>query len=332
MEKTMTMQEKSEPVIEAVINNFAKPFQLALTVLSLLERSGRHLSAIWLQFEPIASKYDSITPYYIADYISGMPRIDCRVSQPSFWLAREAATLEKMADPAYREAIRYQFAFENSNADLLYLSHNDIFYLRDLVGALKENIGDAFAIGQIGQCWNCPASNAEIMAETNGRPPCSPDAYTDFQPDFTGLRKLYAAARGKNIFVRPYDNNNFSPEFEKRPWPLPECRVNEWACLLDLQKTRPHTIPFGSAWPPGAYRLCSGHNLDVITPWFRDMHALGMRAKHFNIYPYMKHWVGTGNKSALKYSQSEDNARRLLCRHYPEYIEWLEKKTGKKFT
>lgn len=326
------MSEKTEPVIDAVINILAKPFQTALTVLSLLERSGKHLSAIWLQFEPVGSKFDSITAYHIADYISGLPEVTCHVSQPSFWLKRETPTAEKMLDPAYREAIRYQFAYENSNADLLFLTHNDVFFVRDLVGALEENMGDAFAIGQIGQCWNCPASNAEIMAKTHGRAPCSPNSYEDFQPDFDGLRKIYAEARKDNVFARPYDKYNFSPEFEDRPWPLPECRVNEWACLLDLKKTRPHTIPHGTAWPPGAYKLCSDHNLDCITPWFRDMHALGMRAKNFDIYPYMKHWVGTGNKNAIKYTQAEDNARRLLCKHYPAYITWLEKKTGKKFT
>lgn len=317
------MQERNDKV-DVAINIFAKPYQTALSILSLLDKSGPHINSFWLQFEPMGSKFDTSSPYAIAAYLRELG-ISCHISQPENWLAREAATDNMLKDANARLAIRYENAFENSKSKLLFLMHNDVFVLQDVLGDMKQKLGSAFAIGQLGQCWNCPAANAELARDVLGTPPCKPDSYQTIKPSHKQLCELYQEARKRGIFARPYEYDNFAGEFEEQPWPLPECRINEWAILINLELVRPLCIPHGDAWPPGAFRLCAGHNLDIITPFFRDLHAKGLHARHFDLSRQIKHWVGTGNKSALKYAYSEDRAQNLLKKHYPAYIDWLNK-------
>ena len=310
--------------VDAAINVFAKPWQTALSLLSLHKQSGSHIREYWLQFEPVGSKYDAISPYTMVPYLINELGLRVHVYQPEEWQARKPASLERLREKNYRKQLRYGDAFENSRNHFLFITHNDVFFRRDLILALKHNISDAFAIGKLGQCWNCPASNAEIMASVMGLPPCTPDRYMELRPTFEQLGKLYQKAREINFPARPYEREHFSEEFARQPWPLPECRINEWAFLLNLELARPYAIPFGTAWPPGAYRDCSGHNLDVVTPLFRDLHAQGLHAKHFDPSDYMNHWVGTGNKSPARYAYSEDRAKKLLEKFFPDYVKWVD--------
>lgn len=312
--------------IDVAINVFAKPYQTSLAILSLLRQSGQHINKIWFQFEPVASKLDRIPPYCVYEYVQEMKLASCVATQPDKWLARVPMTSEDLKNSEKRARVRYQTAFENSQADLLFFMHNDVFFFKDLLGILKEEIGDAFVIGQLGQCWNCPASHAELAREVMGCGPCNPDAYLEFRPDYQQLVDLYAKAREKGIFARPYDENGFTDEFRSFPWPLPECRVNEWAALVNLAKTRSLAAPYGPAFPPGAFRICGKHNLDTMVPWFRDMHQKGLVAKNYDVRSCLRHWVGTGNNTDLRYSKNEGNALRILKKHFGAYVEWLHKR------
>lgn len=312
--------------VDVALNVFAKPYQTSLAVLSLLKQSGLHIGKIWFQFEPVASRLDKVPPYCIFEYLREKGLADCEASQPDYWLDLNSVTAEDLRDPRKRSGVRYQTAFENSSARLLFFIHNDVFFFKDLLGALKDNMGEAFIIGQLGQCWNCPASKGELTRDLLGREPCSPDSYLDFRPDYPELVELYRKAREKGIFIRPYDEDGFTDEFHRCPWPLPECRVNEWAALVNLEKTRLLSAPFGTAFPPGAYRNCGQYNLDIMVAWFRDMHQQGLTAKNFNIAPYLKHWRGTGNNTDLRYSKCEGNALNILNKHFYPYIEWLQER------
>ena len=119
--------------------------------------------------------------------------------------------------------------------------------------------------------------------------------------------------------------------FQEQPWPLPECRINEWACLVNLDLTRPLTIPFGTALPIGAYAACGKYTLDIGVTWFRAMHAHGLKAAHFPTKGWLTHWVGTGHKSQIRYLQSEHHAKNLLQRMAPEYLAWLKKQAPQAF-
>lgn len=318
---------KAEPAqTDVAINVFAKPYQTSLAVLSLLKQSGQHIGKIWFQFEPVATKLDRIAPYCIYEYVRENDLACCEVSQPDHWGARTPVTADDLKDASKRSGVRYQTAFENSHADFLFFMHNDVFFFKDLLGLLKREIGDAFVIGQLGQCWNCPASHSELTRKVMGRAPCTPDSYLEFRPDYQQLVDLYGKAREMEIFARPYDENGFTEEFRSSPWPLPECRVNEWAALVNLAKTRSFCAPFGPAFPPGAYRICGQHNLDIMVPWFRDLHQRGLFAKNYNVKSCLHHWVGTGNNTELRYSKNEGRALNILRKHFAPYVEWLRKR------
>jgi hypothetical protein len=87
------MSMPSEHSVDAALNIFAKPYQTALSALSLLRCCYRHIDSVYLRFEPRGSKFDQALPYAIASY-AGERAI---VHQPECWLKRDivGAVLEK---------------------------------------------------------------------------------------------------------------------------------------------------------------------------------------------------------------------------------------------
>lgn len=265
------------PKADAALNIFAKPWQTALSVLSLIRYAGTRLGVIHLQYEPFGSRYDRLDPMLLSRYVSEELGRPCALFQPDHWLDLKAPDPARLNDRAYRLGIRYQAAFENSGARHLLLLHNDVFIFRDVLGALLDA--------------------AQREEREQGRAP-------------------------------------FAASFSVCSWPLPECRVNEWACLIDLAQTRPLTVPLGGALPPGAFSPCGDRaregevTLDTGVAWFRSMYAHGLRAAHLPVEPCMKHWGGTGRNTERAYRLAEDNARMLLERHFPAFIRWLAGQGG----
>ena len=307
---------------DVALNIFAKPYQTALSLLSLLANCREQIATIWLQFEPAGSRFDTTSPYAIASYLRDELKIPCVIFQPDIWFDCAVAERSRLQDTSYRLGLRFEYAMEHSHSRLLFLMHNDVLIQRTILAAMINEMGEAFAIGPLGQCWNCPASSKTLMAEAVQRPPCHPKDYLSCQMSYDELKKLYILADQKSHYKRSY-SDGLAQSFCKQPWPLPECRINEWACLLDLKKTRPLTLPEGAALPLGAYEQCGSHTLDIGVAWFRAMHAHGLRAKHFDTAGWLTHWVGTGHKSRLRYTQAEEHAKGLLQRFFPKYLAWL---------
>ncbi|MDL2267870.1 hypothetical protein LJC46_07795 [Desulfovibrio sp. OttesenSCG-928-G15] len=311
----------ASPKVDVAVNIFAKPYQTSLSVLSLLRACDKHIDRIYLQFEAYGSTFDGVPPYVIADYLGDR----AVVRQPKYWLKREAPQLDRLSDSEYRHSIRYQYAFENTDKNFLFIMHNDVLIKKDIIGSMLEKIDGAFAIGQLGQCWNCPAKDGPSVAAAGlGDTPCTPDRYREFQPDAASLARLYTIARDNGVFVRPYDED-WEKQYSQSGWPLPECRVSEWSCLVDIAQTRALTWPDGPVTAFGAFEQCGTGCLDTAVAWFRQLNRHGLFARHINIEPYMTHWVGTGKKSEYKYSQAEGNARSILQKSFAPYVTWCKK-------
>jgi len=137
----------------------------------------------------------------------------------------------------FRYSIRYQFAWENSKADYLFISHNDMVYNKDIISGYLKKIQGHIAIGSVGQCWNCPAHKIH----------CDSTKYWEYRPNKFELKKLYIESN--NI------HRKISIEKIKYSWPLPECRLNEMASMFDMQIARPITIPQG--------KICSYWHNDI---------------------------------------------------------------------
>ena len=312
---------------DVALNIFGKPYQTSLALLSLLRFSRPHIGTIYLQFEPYGSAFDPAPPYVAAEYLQELPDAPSLfVSQPKYWLKLDPPEMPRLNDPEYRLSIRYQHAFEHSTASHMLILHNDVLILRDMLGYMLKHIGDAFALGGVGQCWNCPARHAFLMREAGcGSEACAPERYVEFQPDPAGLDRLYRVAVNKGVFVRPWWEG-WQTHYNERAWPLPECRVNEWGCLVNLELTRPLVLPHGSIMPFGAFEACGSIALDTAVAWFRDLNRLGLRARHMDIQPYLTHWVGNGKMTRIKYLRAEENARIILERQFPAFAQWCRRR------
>jgi hypothetical protein len=310
--------------VDVAMNIFAKPYQTALSLLSLLKFSAARIDRLYLQFEPAGSRYDAEPPYAVAEYLreQGWP---LAIFQPDIWIGRNPPDEKRLDDPAYRLAVRYQYAFEHTDKRRLFILHNDVMFKRDIVGAMLERADGNFALGSLGQCWNCPARLAELVREAGlGDLPCTPERYQEFQPDFAGLERLYAVARQRGVFVRPYWLG-WEAHYRDRAWPLPECRVNEWACLVDVEQTRPLVRPWGTIAPFGAFESCgASHLLDTSAAWFRELSRLGMKAGHFPLDAYMKHWGGTSRILWDRYRDAELEAMNIARRVFPDFVRWCK--------
>jgi hypothetical protein len=323
----MSMRQSEK--VDVALNIFGKPYQTALSVLSLLRFCDRHIDRFFLQFEPKGMRYDSAPPYAVAAWLGDR----AVVTQPELWISDSPADISRLSDPVYRLAIRYQPAFEHSLRRRLFIMHNDVLITKDIIGAMLAVLGDAFAVGSVGQCWNCPASRPDLVRQAGlGETPCSPERYADFRPDFAALLRLYDLAGQNRVKVRPY-REGLAARYRENAWPLPECRVNEWGCLIDLEKVRHCTPSYASVPPFGANEACGNACLDTGVAWFRELHRLHpeLRARHFALEAYLRHRVGSFRMSRELHLQAEWQARSLLEKSFRPFVSWCREQQNGMF-
>ena len=150
----------------------------------------------------------------------------------------------------------------------------------------------------------CPACSA-------GR--CDSSRYLDYRPSLAELRQLYEQyPSGRHYHLR-----DFCPSVRNHPWPLPECRLNEWAALIDLRRARPLTAPFGPASPFGGLY----ETMDIGVEWFRNIVQMGYRLEHFPVQDFMEHLVGHPSlNDEDEFLNKERYALNLLEAHYRDRL------------
>jgi hypothetical protein len=270
--------------IDVLINVFGKPYQTALSILSLLKYCNDHIDKIYFHQEPANSEFEHKHSNNLIDYLKDK----ITVYYVPYWFGCETTDENRLiTDEKYRLSMRYQYGFENSDKKFVLIIHNDVEFINNIVTPMLQQIDEATAIGEIGQCWWCPAGQ-------NGL--CSSERYTEFKPKYSQLMYIY----NKNMDYenrRAY-NLGLRLEFQKNPWPLPECRVNEWCMLVNMEKARPATMPFGKAAPIGALYASGAKigeiwedevNLDTGVQWFRDLNHAGHKFKDFPVEDYIIH-------------------------------------------
>jgi len=288
--------------VDVAINVYGKPHQTAVTLMSLLKHSGAHIGRIHITLEkrqPFGAEFGTLL---------SMLGARATIHQPPFWFGvRPQRSKWLMHWSAYRRSLRYQHAWETSKAPYLFITHNDMLYNADIIGAMLKAINGHVAVGPVGQCWNCPAAFAKK---------CSPERFTTYRPGYAEWQQLVEQTPGPR--AAHYDRV-VDPQ---QPWPLPECRINEWSMLVDLQRARPLTMPHGKAVPLGAL-----YGLDIGTQWFHDVFNAGATVEHFAIAPYANHaWASStgGGHAALSdkavYDAEEARALEYLRTHHPEMV------------
>ncbi len=288
--------------VDVAINVYGKPEQTAVTLFTLLRHSGTWIDRIWFITEkrqPFGARFDALTR-----------TLEHRITryEPPLWLSvRPVHSNWRFRIGAYRRSVRYQYAWERTSQPYLFITHNDVLYSGDIIGAMLARIDGKVAVGPVGQCWNCPAHAANK---------CGPTTFMHYRPTYEELQRLtkeFPAARARH-YDRVVD--------PKKPWPLPECRVNEWTALINMRLAKPITMPLGEAVPFGAF-----HGLDIGTRWFHDMMNMGQRVEHFDIAPFAVHaWAserGSGHAALsvrAEYDHGEAMASGYLREHFPSFV------------
>jgi len=158
--------------IDVIINVYGKPWQTICTLKSLLKHSGKHIDKIFVIKEKNQPHNEKIE--WVFDYFDNLV-----VYEPNKY---NFVTKEiNLQDQNERYSVRYQYGFENSDKKYIFVTHNDVLYKNDVIGEMLELIGDSVGIGEIGQCWNCPANSANL---------CSGEKFNEWNPSHEDIKKL----------------------------------------------------------------------------------------------------------------------------------------------
>jgi hypothetical protein len=269
--------------VDVCINVFGKPWQTLCTLKSLMKHSGHLIDKIYLikeKEQPYNTNIDWIFDYF--------DNLIIYTNEKYNFIKRDV----NVFDENDILNIRYQFGFKKSDKKFIFITHNDVLYTDDIIGDMMSKIEDSVGIGEIGQCWNCPAFNDGV---------CSGEKFNDWNPTYDDILKLTLPYTRTGIFNINKDN----------PKPLPECRLNEWACLVNKEMINSETFPKSDTPFFGLY------GLDLGTEWFRSMYLKGYKfidyRKNFN----HGFWADKAGHPTL-INQNEYNASEETAKKYYE--------------
>lgn len=279
-----------EQQVDVLINVCGKPYQTALALLTLDRACGDRVGAIYF-VEEDTTHYNFAMHEGHHEFVRERLAHKIKYLMPSQWNYCFELDFERLDDVEYRHSVRYQWGWESTDKDHVLIIHNDSVFHGDVIGSLLDQMGGHIAAGHIGQCWYCPAA-------FSGK--CGPETYMDYRPSFDELRELYKRTRPpEGELMRAYHVPRMHDTFKRQPWPLPECRVNEWCALIDMTKARNITVPKGRVTPFGAIINVGKQILDVGCQWFREVHIRGHTCGHVDIYQHMSHDVPPSGQPTL---------------------------------
>lgn len=283
--------------VDVCLNVYGKPWTTLVTLKSLMEHCGQHIDKIYFIEEKKQPYDDSVKMvlnhfnniiHYTPDKYEFLPVVN---------------SLDDYNKENFRYGFRYQYGIENSNKKYLFVTHNDIKYTGDIIGEMLNQIGDAAGIGYIGQCWNCPASYANE---------CDSEKFNSYKPTYNHILDLcnkFPPARGSQFISK------INPE---RVMPLPECRLNEFACLIDREITVKECIPNGNIPFFGDYT-----GIDMASAWFQGLISKGYKFKNYDIDKNSIHSVSnfghSGNSTLTNeefYRLDEEISKKFYKENY----------------
>jgi len=239
--------------IDVIINLYGKPWQTLCALKSLMKYSGEHIDKIFITEEKFHPYNDGID--WILDKFNNL----IHFVPKEYYFTK--GTSGDMTDPVNRYVNRYQYGIENSDKDYVFIIHNDILFTGDIIGNMLKVVEGFAGVGLIGQCWNCPGFRGNV---------CDGNKYDKYNPTYEEVITLfnnYPPARHQHVYIN-----------KTRPVPLPECRLNEFACLLDRNITMKECYPNGDTPLFGSYDI-----LDLGDAWFRNLFDKGYRFKNYDI-------------------------------------------------
>lgn len=278
--------------VDVAINVHKRPIASYLALKSLIRNCENDIDRIYF----IDDNHELVDYSNILNDVDLKYHLEYFKPKYNFWT--NPINLQKIEDEEYRHSIRYQYAIEKTDKEFLFIMHDDIVVNGNIIKDLRDNIGDCIGIGEIGQCWNCPAKKL-------GK--CVSEKFEEYKPSYEELFEMYSSD------LPPRWKNCLGKYFQQFPWPLPECRLNEYACLININKNNFKEFPFF-----GTVTQVDNLILDTATGWFRKNIYKGYKFKHFDIYKDIYHEKG-GHGTFFNnedYEKREEKCKYILKERY----------------
>lgn len=295
--------------VDVSINYYGKPYQTLVTLLTLWKHSQQHIGTIYLVVER-QQPYDQYGSIKMLQW--ALRRLPIQYYFAKRFYYHGSPTTDLLDDPQIRYDLKYQYGLEKTNKRYHFLSHNDCLYKEDLLGSLIAQTNaseeEVAGVGLIGQCWNCPAFSAQL---------CDGSRFEEFRPttaENLALVDRYEPPRAAIHYALIEAGYNH---------PLPECRLNEYACLVNADQYKALTVPIGKILPLGA----AWYGTDWGAVWFYNMVNAGYKFINYPFEPQMTHAPFTPTRSGHtsdrdsdEYFKIEIKAREYLAVEFPTVL------------
>lgn len=265
--------------VDVIISVYGKPYQTLATLKSLYNHSGQHIDKLFFLEEAQHPFNDKVE--WVIGHFKNVVHYKPRTHVNPYAI--------KSKDVPYSN-IRHQYGIDYSDKKYVFITHNDVLYTGDIIGEMLNKIEDCIGIGEIGQCWNCPA-------KAKGK--CSGETFYEWWPTYDEVLALglpHIRTRKDNVH-------------QDNPKPLPECRLNEWACLIDREICVKEGHPYFGDFDD-----------DSGTAWFRSMHLKGYKFKDYRRNFHHAYWANEGGFQVQQYNEkyiaSEEKAKQYLIQQF----------------
>lgn len=266
-------------MVDVGINVYGKPWQTLCSLESLYTHSEKWIDKLYFLEEAKHPYNDSVD--WVLDYFTNY--IHHKYDK---WINIYSV---KSSQVPYSN-IRHQYIIDKSDKKNIFIMHNDILFTEDVIGNMLNLVGKGVAgIGAIGQCWNCPFSEMCGGGEK----------WNDWNPKYEDL--LTVKLPHIRTTVNSLDRNY--------PKLVPECRLNEWASLIDRELCKKYPTPhFGD------------FDEDSGVQWFKAMNKRGYKFKNYNKGFQHCYWAQEGGNSNMqdeaKYRKAEENAKKYFKENF----------------
>ena len=275
--KNCPYKNKNMEKVDVVIQTYGKQWQLLCTLNSLFKYSEKWIDKVYLIEEFKHPFNDTIDEIFKHNF----PIIHKKNN-------RFVNIYQTKSKNVPVDLIRHQWGIEQSDKKYVFICHNDVLFTEDIIGNMLNEIGTCVGIGEIGQCWNCPAKAQGL---------CSGEKFYDWNPTFEDLKQL----RLPHIRTRL---DNLDKDIPKL---LPECRLNEFACLIDkevcIKEGRPYFGEFDD---------------DSGTEWFKSMYKKGYKFKDYRKDFIHAYWANLGGHETEQHEKLYYNAEKIAKQFYEE--------------
>lgn len=249
--------------IDVAVNSFKKPESLLYTLMTLKRVAGDMIDTVYINDD--CSGDDTCRIYRhpsVAEYFKPWT-INVRENPRNVWVNQ---AYPRGYYPAYmnwkymlthwirfvspkfehdKNNIRYQYAIDSTDKKYLYIIHDDVKFTGNVPDIYLQSFAKddkCFLVGDLGQCWRCRFK--DICTPQKIIDGEKPSPYWPLTPD--KKTQDIAAFNPKNGFNM-------------------DCRINEWSCLVDVEKLRAicekSRAFFGNYYPRadiGAFIFCKG--------------------------------------------------------------------------